>query len=454
MRGALIPLLCALLVPAAAQTRPVGFEEAGRLAAASSPELKNARAQRALREGIWVLGYRAFLPQLGLSVSEDDRLSQISSDSFTKTYTVNLEQLVFDGGRTRSSRRLERAELVLFSDQLNQDESALVESVLSAYRQILVSRMIVAIRTEALGSLNEQRRIMEEELALGMVIALDLVQAEITVKEAEMELQSLILQLEEQEKQFADLLGLEEMPELSERVDIHRRAFVPDAEAIRRLAAGGNPDLGRMLHSIMQKEIEAKIASRTWIPTVKAMGSFSVSGQRYPLTRHSWTAGFSVNFASPWFNAGAGGSAGWEPPYDKTARVQTSFTPLPDPASGLGAKQTTLALTLEQENYRRSLDRLEREAALQTNNLALGEKRRALAVEALELAREKYRLSEVLLSLGRITRIELMEERIELAKKEVAAAEAAAALLETERALERFIGAPPGSLQRVSGRQK
>ncbi|MDR1142625.1 MAG: TolC family protein [Spirochaetaceae bacterium] len=451
-RGALILLFCGLLVPAAAQDRPVGFEDAGRLAAAASPELKDARARRALREGMWVLGYRAFLPQLGVSVSEDERLSLISSDSFTKTYTVNLEQLVFDGGRTRASRQLERAELVLFSDQLSQDESALVESALSAYRQLLASRMIIAIRQEALASLGEQRRIMKEELALGMVIALDLVQAEITVKEAELELRSLVLQLENQEELFADLLGLGEMPELSERMDIHRPAFVPAAETVRRLAAGGNPDLGRMLHSIMQKEIEAKIASRTWIPTVKATGSFSLSGQRYPLTRHSWSLGFSVNFSSPWFNAGAGGAAGWEPPYDKTARVQTSLSPLPDPASGLGAKQTTLALVLERENYRRGLEQLGREAALEVNNLALAEKRRALAVEALELAGEKYRLSEVLLSLGRITRIELMEERIELAKKEVEAAEAAAALLEAERTLERFAGVPPGNLRRLAGK--
>jgi outer membrane protein TolC len=432
--------------------KSVGFEEAGRLAVAASLEIKNSRALRALREGAWVLGLRSFFPQLSFQIQEDDRLSLVSADSFTKTYTVSLEQLLFDGGRISLSRNVEQAELVLFADQLKRDESAVAEAALSAYRQILSSRMIAAIRKGALVSLKEQRRILAEELALGMVISLDLVQADITVREAELELEFIFLQLEELEKQFSELLGLDEMPELSEQVDIYRSPLIPDAEVVRRYALSRNPGLGRMAHLIMQREEELKLSSRTWIPTVKATGSYSLSGQQYPLTRQSWTFGFTMQFSSPWFNAGGGGSAGWERPYDRNARVQTSFAPLPDPAAGLSVKQAVLALTAERENYQRVLERLEREAAAQTARLRLSDQRRAAAVEAMNLGAEKYRLGEVLLSLGRITRLELMERRLEYAEKETAAAEAAAVLLEAERALEQFIDLPPGSLEAFSRR--
>ena len=74
-----------------------------------------------------------------------------------------------------------------------------------------------------------------------------------------------------------------------------------------------------------------------------------------------------------------------------------------------------------------------------------------MAVEALGIAAEKYRLSGVLLALGKITRIDLMEERLLYAAKEAAAAEAAAALLEAERSVERLIDAPPGTLERFAG---
>ncbi|MCL1928589.1 MAG: TolC family protein [Treponema sp.] len=425
----------------------LGFEETGRLAVAASAEIKMFRAQRALREGTWALSMRAFLPQLSFVASEDERLSLISADSFTKTYSINMEQLLFDGGRTRTARAAERTELILLSDELKRNESAVIEAALSFYRQILLSRLIIVIREAALLSLNEQKRILEEELILGMIIPLDLIHADITVREAELELLSMKIQGEELEKQFMELLGLDDMPELSEQVDIYRSPVIPDAIAVHRLALGRNPDLHRIVHSIMQKETEAKFASRSWIPAVKAIGTYSVSGQHYPLTRQSWTAGITLSFSSPWFGASTGGSAGWEPPYDKTAKLQGSFTPLPDPASGLSAKQAGLALALERENYQNVLDRLARQAVLEVNNLQLNEQRRMLAVESLKLGAEKYRLSEVLLSLGRITRLELMEERLEYEKKEMVAVEAAIALLEAERSLERFIDLPPGSLE-------
>ena len=425
----------------------VGFTEAGRLAAASSVELKQLRAQRALREGVWALSLRAFLPQVSFAVSEDERLSLTSSDSFTKTYSISLEQLVFDGGRTRTGRKMEQAGLIILSDEFKRNESAITEAAVSYYRQILLSRMIIAIREKALESLKEQRRILAEELALGLVIPLDLLQAEITVKGAELELQAMKIQNEEQEKQFADFLGLDTMPELSEQVDIYRSTVIPDPKIVYRFALGRNPDLRRILHSIMQKDVEAKYASLSWIPTLKAIGSYSVSGQHYPLTRQSWTAGITFSFSSPWFNSSTGGSAGLEIPNDKTARLQSSVTPLPDPAAGLGAKQAVLALALEKENYINFLEKLERQTALETSNLSLCEQRRALAVESLKLAEEKYRLCEVLLSLGRITRLELMEERLEYEKKEMAAVEASAALLEAERSLERLVDLAPGSLK-------
>jgi outer membrane protein TolC len=426
--------------------RSLSFEEAGRLAAGASAELKNARSLRALREGVWVLSLRAFLPQLTFLVSEDERLSRISADSFVKTYSVNLDQLLFDGGRTRAQRNIERSELVLLSGELKRNEGEIIEGTLSMYRQILLLRMIIGIRHRALIALGEQRRILEEELALGLVRDMDLMQAELTVKEADLELRSFIIRLEELESQFTELLGLDRMPELTETVDINRSPFIPGTEAIHRAALDRNPGLRQLLHGIMQKEGELKLSSRSWIPTVRATGSFSVSGQNYPLTRWNWSLGFSIQFSSPWFNAASGGSAGWEPPYDRTARTQASFSPLPDPASGLGAKQAVLALALAQENYRLSLEHLEREAAAVIQSLTLSEQRRALTVGALNLAAEKYRLSGVLLELGRITRIELMEERLEYEQKEVEAAEAAIALLEAERTLERFIDLSPGAL--------
>ncbi|MDR1506123.1 MAG: TolC family protein [Treponema sp.] len=443
-------------LPAGAQSadsgqNAIGFQDAARLAVAESTELKAEKAGRALREGVWKLGLRAYLPQVGLTVSEDDRLSKVSADNFLKNYTVSLDQLVWDGGRTSAARALERAELTLLGDTLNRAEEDIVERALAAYRSILIGRKIIAIRESALESLAEQRRILEEELVLGMVTALDAAGGNITYKEAELELALLYLEAEEAEKQFAELLGLERLPGLSESIDVFRTASLPSPGAARQAALSRNPDLIFARHTVLRRQTEAKNASRSWIPSLRASASFTVSGQKYPLTRHSWSLGLTVNFSSPWFSGSAGGSAGWEPPYDRTARVQGSVNPLPDPASGIGARQAELALALERENYSRLLLKTERAAILGIEKIALGERRRITALETLDLTAEKYRLSQLLMELGRITRVELMEARIEYAEKETEAVRAAADLLAAEREMERLLNLKPGTLAGFSG---
>ncbi|MDR2047822.1 MAG: TolC family protein [Treponema sp.] len=430
--------------PQSRQSGALGFRDAVRLALANSTELKAARAGRALREGAWKAGLRAYLPQLSLAVSEDDRLSQISTDSFLKNYTVSLDQLLWDGGRTGTARALERAELVLLGDQLGQSETEIAEAALDAYRGVLIGRQIISIRESALDSLAEQRRILEEELALGMVTALDAAGGAITFKEAELELAALRLEAEETEMLFAELLGLSALPELAESIDVSRKASPPSPDTARQTALSRNPDLALARHTLERRRIEAKNASLSWLPTLRAAASFTVSGQRYPLTRYSWSFGLTLNFSSPWFSGSVGGSAGWEPPYDRSARVQSSLSPLPDPASGIGAKQAELALAQERENYLALLTKLDRAVILGIEKITLSEKRRVMALEALDLASEKYRLSQLLMSLGRITRVELMEARIEYAEKETDAVSAAAALLAAERELERLLNLKPG----------
>jgi hypothetical protein len=76
----------------------------------------------------------------------------------------------------------------------------------------------------------------------------------------------------------------------------------------------------------------------------------------------------------------------------------------------------------------------------------LTEQKRILALNAAELAVERCRLEGLRLELGQITRLKLMEALIEQTQKEITVVEAATALLEAERELERFLDLRPGEL--------
>ncbi|MDR1250588.1 MAG: TolC family protein [Treponema sp.] len=426
--------------------RSLSFAAAMDMATASSAELRNAYASQGLKDRAWLLGIRAYLPRLGLNISENDRLQQLGPDSFLKNYGISLDQLLWDGGRTSMSRKLERLDLNLSQSRLGRMASDIAESALSAYRNVLLSREVLAIRETALQSLMEQRRILAEETALGLALPMDLSEADLSLAGARLEIHSLRSDLVEMEKQFAELLGLDSLPVLAETVDINRELILPSASAAGSLAEQRNPELAESRFSITKKEGELRYVSRSWIPAFRITGSFGLNGQTYPLTHHTWSLGLSVEFSSPWFQNSFGIQAGWEPPYDKSAQFQNSLTPLPDPAAGLNKSQARLALALEKEKYRITFERAGRSARRGVEKCLLADQKRRLAVEAISLAAERYHVEEVRLSLGQITRLDLMEAFIEYSQKEIAAVETAITVLEAEQELERILDLRPGEL--------
>ena len=72
--------------------------------------------------------------------------------------------------------------------------------------------LLWAENRETQESLEEQRRILSRETELGLALAIDLSQAEITVSEERIELLNLKADLEEAEQQLAESLGLWNCP--------------------------------------------------------------------------------------------------------------------------------------------------------------------------------------------------------------------------------------------------
>lgn len=444
-------ILCAVSLPAqeargATAVAPIGFREAVAMAVATSAELRTEYAMKALREGAWALGFRSYLPRLSLSAGEDDRLSTVGTDSFTKTYTASITQLVFDGGRLALARSMEKADLAVHSDELRRKAADLAEAAVSSYRAVISGRALVSIREETLLALEEQRRILAEELDRGLALRTDLAEADISLAESMIEIRSLLLELRESERLLAEALGLRELPPLADRIDPNRASVVPKPEAAAILAAGVNPELRTLRHGVAKSQAEARRAERAWIPTVKAAADYTLSGGGYPLTRRSWNLALTLEFSSPTIAGSLSSSAGWEPPYDRTARAQARAEPLGDPAAALSARSARMALGLESERLRAAVERIGRRAESAVEACLLADQGRLLALRSSALAEERLALAELKLRMGQATRLEYMKAHIERAKKEAAAVEAAAALLAKERELESLLDLAPGGL--------
>lgn len=444
-------IVLAVLVPfCACPETGIGFASAARMAVETSGELRSEYAARAMKEGAWLWGIRAYLPRLSISASEDDRLSVTGTDSFLKSYSLNVDQLLWDGGRLSLSRRMEKAELDLAGSRLKQMAQDVADSAVSGYRDVLRGRQILEIREKARESLEEQLRIMQREFDLGMAREADLLEAEITVARAGLEILSLSMDLEEAEQNLAEKLGLEKLPALSERIDTGRSPLLPDSAAVRSLAESRNIDLAGLRYSVARRQAELKAASLSWVPSLRLTGTVGLNGRSYPLSRYSWSAGIVVDFSSPWISGNLGATAGKDPPYDKNARLQQTLSPAPDPAAVFSVRSAELALAYERTRYETTLKDVLAAAERGVKKCSLLDRKRSLSLEALKLEGEKFRLAELRLSLGEITRVDLMEARLDYAKQESAVVEAAAVLLEAERELERLLDLGPGELSALA----
>jgi outer membrane protein TolC len=445
--------LCFVLIPGfplfGGEDYPLTFAGAAMLAVENSKELRQAQGERNLKEGAWVLGRRAYLPRLSLGIMEDDRLSRTGDDSFIKNYSLSLDQLVFDGGRTSRSRDLERADLELLGSALEREALDIGDRAVAAYRQVLLKRGLLKIREEALGFLEEQYAILSREAELGLALAMDRLEAEITLSEAKTELLSLGLEVEEAERDLGKLLGLEKLPPLSETVDTGRPPVLPSPAQARLLAESRSPVLAEGRFSIARQESELKFTRLSWIPTVRLTGSAGLQGNRYPLNKFNWSLGVTVEFSSPWLSGSLGGSAGWELPHDRSAGIKSALNPLPEPAAAMTVRQAELALSFEKAKYEENFKELGRMAELGVERCRLLEKKRRLALESMELEAERYRLAERRTDLGQFTRVELMEARLDYARRETAAVETAVSLLEAERELEKLLDLRPGELEQL-----
>jgi outer membrane protein TolC len=213
-----------------------------------------------------------------------------------------------------------------------------------------------------------------------------------------------------------------------------------------RMAEARNQELAAIRYSLVRRQAEARAASLSWVPSLRITGSFGLSGRRYPLSGYNWSVGLVVDFSSPWLSGNFGASAGGDPPHGKNARLQQTLNPAPEPAAVFSVRQAELALAYERSRYGTALKEIQIAAERGVKKCGLLDQKRILALRALELEAEKFRLAGLRLSLGEITRVELMEARLEYAKREAALAEAAAAVLQAERELERLLDLGPGEL--------
>lgn len=143
------PLMEAARLSEMAFISKLDAREARILAIANSKELEFTRKAVELKSSLWLSRFRDCLPQIKLSWGKDERLSFTGPDSFTDYISVNISQPLWDGGRAGSARIVEKAELILSTENLERLESAIGEKGVTAFNNLFALKLRKSLEEKA-----------------------------------------------------------------------------------------------------------------------------------------------------------------------------------------------------------------------------------------------------------------------------------------------------------------
>lgn len=425
-------------------------EEAVNLAVTTSLELDTERMNIAAAEAGQKASLRQYLPQMSISLSGDNTVQLLQPDSRMKRIDFTLTQPVYNGGRTELGRKIAFASIMISKKQLVLAREQLADSVRSLFLMILVQEEKIRIQKENLSLIENELTASRLEQTLGLSTELDLLTAELKSKTLAASVSETELTLKEMLFSLKQLLSLPAKTELKLEGEFDSSyegmQIEADSEELFLLAKNRSLEVAASDLEIRKAAEELKLAGRSFVPSISLESSAFVQGEAFPLQEAGFTLKVNIDFPEPLLPVSSAVSAGMRGSNQTTRGGSVTAPVLPD---------LTGPITVRSAGYALRVKRLEAEKALETLDFSIN---RALALyeaakrkcvllrEALGLARKKMIILEKQAGFGEITRLSLVEARLNLSEQELELLDQVKKLKEMERELEILTGLPPGGL--------
>jgi len=395
----------------------------------SSSDIRYLRFDQKIADQKVKLGLRQFFPVLGLGFSNSDSVVYGAPDSRLRKLFIELDQLVFDGGRLAQSYKNQKNELKLNLLALDLKREEIIFSVINLYTEILKVSFIKKIQQETLLSAMKQFLIAGEEYKLGVITQLELFDIQLAVANYELEL------AETEKKQrlinfrFARMLGYppEEAPPLSGYINAEYSGFIGNEDVdtaelsayyIDKAKKNSLEFMSKRLNLLQSKELLNK-ARWSSLPNIKANLELSMSGDHFPLSEPGFSLGLEFGFDLPASPLQATTTLGKQNPDERSTGLSATVEPVTNLA-GLYSRQiaaTNLSKT------RKELDDfgIDTGFAIEENLEEIRNQRKTLDLlrQKLKIEKSRLKIQELRAQLGEIKRIDLLNSEIELSKNKV-----------------------------------
>jgi outer membrane protein TolC len=429
---------------------PISLGEAEARALASSTELAILRLRTRAQGRAHALGVREYLPRLSLAANGSQTIVLGGPDTRVESWSLTVEQPLFDGGRLAVQRALSRAQLLLESRSYADGEDALVDRVRGLYWQALVQEEKLRIQEEIRSITAHQVEIARMERRIGAIREIDLVEAELEEARVTLTIGDTRAILEERLDRLRESLGMGPGDELalSGKIDAAYSGLdlPPDAGAFIAIALANNTQVKR-------RELEARgalealrAARASFVPRITLAITVGISGERRPLQDASLSGELAIDFPSRAFPFSASLSSGKTGSGQVSAGSSGQVGVLEDIGGWTDRRAAALA---REESLLKKTQAVESLGFEVRRSAAAYEQKKAAA----ELQRKTVGLDEARvtilgrqLELGGIQRIDYMRAQAQRARDASDLLEDVLAVMDGERELEKLLGVRAGEL--------
>lgn len=275
------------------------LEKAENIGIENSPELKMISSQQKIKKLIVNENWRQYFPTASIRWDRSSSIIENTADSRNQRFTLNLDQVIYDGGRRSLALDASLGELALAKYDVKIALNKLRFKIRTLFFSILSKKSQLLTLERSIKRQSDQLYFANRELNLGETTKIKVLELENRLNEIILQEKTAKIEYESQIQEFKILLRLKSnsiiklIGNILGDVDYNYRNF--DEENLINMASNFRIEIDKAKAEHLQTQSKYKYAQTFYIPTVSVGGFHGYRGDEYPPREREYGFNFKVS---------------------------------------------------------------------------------------------------------------------------------------------------------------
>ncbi len=277
----------------------LGVRDAEAIALRNSPDIKILREQRRIRDLLYRERWRDYFPTATITYNRSTSITRNADDTRTKSVNLNVEQVIYDGGRRSLALKSARNDYKLGRFDYQLGITDLRFQVRQAFYNILSARAQLSTLLKSIERQKEQLKFARAEKRLGESTELEVLEIENRVNQILLQERTARITLRGNLDQLKLLLRVNSETPVSLKGDILKSVQFKYKKLREKkyvaIALDRRVEFKRSHAAEIQSLTEYRIAKSFYIPTFSVGGFYGFTGDRFPPRQREYGFNFRIS---------------------------------------------------------------------------------------------------------------------------------------------------------------